>query len=640
MASNESNVAVKHLGGKLSKHFIFKLNADGKVEDGNKVYCIHCNKQLAFRGSNTSLTYHLQHKHPLKYQHVVNSDRQKSSPVQPISNFMSQSNKPVSAKVSADLKIAIAQWIASSGRPTAIVDDDGLQTVLRIALQNQTYNLPSRRTIDAVIGQMYNEKLTQHKKAIESIHSIALTTDFWTSNNNESYCGITGHWIDFDWKLTSVALGCLLVDERHTAENVAGFYKEFAATWNISDKICCIITDNARNMVAAIGQTDFSHIPCIAHCLQLSILAGLKAADSSPLVAKCRHLVGHFKHSSANTSELKSSHSSVSSSKDVMFHKLQQDVATRWNSTYIMLARLLEVKDAVMQYHMDHPKNYSGPKLTESDWDKMAKYTSVLGSLADATEYVGGEQYATCSAVLPLLAFLRRLLRINDDDPGYIGRFKTATLNDFSNRIEGIDALTMLQMAVALDPRYKKLTCLRREKREEVWTTLSNAFRAFHDRRQPAGCPTGLEESNDGTKVKVVPVPKKQKLTLLLSDSESQSSADKSDAEHSAQAELMRYQVEDPIPETEDPLLWWKLNSHRFPGLSRFVQTILCVPATSVPCERLFSSSGYIVNKMRSSLLPENVNTLISVCKALDPSQDAKLVSGTVVCLLELVQCL
>ncbi|XP_077309863.1 E3 SUMO-protein ligase ZBED1-like [Lithobates pipiens] len=611
MASNESNVAVKHISGKLSKHFIFRLTADGKVDDGNKVYCIHCNKQFAFRGSNTSLTYHLQHKHPLKYQHVVNSDRQKSSSVQSsISNFLSsQSNKPISDKVSADLKIAIAQWIASSGRPTAIVEDDGLQTVLRIALQNQTYKLPTRRTIDAVIGQMYNEKLTQHKKAIESIHSIALATDFWTSNNNESYCGITGHWIDSDWKLRSVALGCLLVDERHTAENVASFYKEFAATWNITDKICCIITDNARNMVAAIGQTDYSHIPCIAHCLQLSILAGLKAADSSPLVAKCRHLVGHFKHSSANTSELKSSHSSVSSPKDVMFHKLQQDVATRWNSTYMMLARLLEVKDAIMQYHIDHPKNYSGPKLTESDWDKMAKYTSVLGSLADATEYVGGEQYATCSAVLPLQAFLRRLLIVNDDDPGYIGRFKTATLNDFTNRIEGIDALTILQMAVALDPRYKKLTCLRREKREAVWTALSNACRAFHDRTQPAGRPTDLEgKSNDETKV---PVPKKQKLTLLLSDSESQSSADESDAVHSVQAELTRYQVEAPIPETEDPLMWWKLNNHRFPVLSSFVQTILCVPATSVPCERLFSSSGYIVNKMRSCLLPENVNTLV-----------------------------
>ena len=69
----------------------------------------------------------------------------------------------------------------------------------------------------------------------------------------------------------------------------------------------------------------------------------------------------------------------------------------------MMLTRLLEVKDAITQYYIDHPKNYSGTKLTESDWDKMAKYTSVLGSLADATEYVGTEQYATCSAVRGLI---------------------------------------------------------------------------------------------------------------------------------------------------------------------------------------------------------------------------------------------
>ena len=138
MASNESNVAVKHLSGKLNKHFVFKLTADGTVDGGDKVYCVHCNKQFAFRGSNTSQMYHLQHKHPLKYQHVVDSDRQKSTQIKSITNLLScQSNKPVSDKVSADLKVAIAQWIASSGRLTAIVEDDGLQTVLRIALQTR-----------------------------------------------------------------------------------------------------------------------------------------------------------------------------------------------------------------------------------------------------------------------------------------------------------------------------------------------------------------------------------------------------------------------------------------------------------------------------------------------------------------------
>ena len=151
-----------------------------------------------------------------------------------------------------------------------------------------------------------------------------------------------------------------------------------------------------------------------------------------------------------------------------------------------MLTRLLEVKDAIMQYYsIDHPKNYSGPKLTELDWDKMAKYKSVLDSLADAMEYVGSE-YVTCSFIRSLLY---RLLMVNEDDPGYIARFKTSTFDDFVNRIEGIGALPTLQMAVALDPHYKKLTFLRRAKREAVRTELTNAFGAFCDRKQRAGRP-------------------------------------------------------------------------------------------------------------------------------------------------------
>jgi len=84
-----------------------------------------------------------------------------------------------------------------------------------------------------------------------------------------------------------------------------------------------------------------------------------------------------------------------------------------------------------------------------------------------------------------------------------------------------------------------------------------------------------------------------------LCDIESKSTPDKSPQIHGVQAELNLYQKETHIAETEDPLMWWKLNNHRFPVLDIFVQTILCVPATSVPGKRLFSSAGYIVNKMR-----------------------------------------
>ena len=365
------------------------------------------------------------------------------------------------------------------------------------------------------------------------------------------------------------------------------------------------MSNNARNIVAAIRNTDYSHLPCVAHCIQLSILEGLKAADASPLLAKCRHLVGHFRHSAANSAELKASHSRVQNESGEPFHKLQQDVATRWNSSYLMMARLLEVKNAVKQYHVDHPKNYSGVKLLDADWDKMAKYVDVLRILADATQYVGGEDYVSCSAVLPLLAFLTRQLQVHDDDPGYIARFKTATLRDLSTRIDGMDALPVLQMSVALDPRYKKLKCVPREQRDAVWDNVSAALEDFCNRNQEGQ--SGVEHNNSSNEA-AEPKAKKPKLTLLLTDSDSDASDEEADAQRTWTADLARYRDEDPIPETDNPLTWW---IYRFPVLASFGKSVLCVPATSVPCERLFSSSGYIVNKTRAALLPQNVTSLV-----------------------------
>jgi len=78
----------------------------------------------------------------------------------------------------------------------------------------------------------------------------------------------------------------------------------------------------------------------------------------------------------------------------------------------------------------------------------------------------------SCSTVLPLLAFLAKQLQVHDNDPGFIARMKTAFLSDFSTRIDGMNALPVLQMSVALDPRYKKLKCLPREQRDAVWDVV------------------------------------------------------------------------------------------------------------------------------------------------------------------------
>ena len=65
-------------------------------------------------------------------------------------------------------------------------------------------------------------------------------------------------------------------------------------------------------------------------------------------------------------------------------------------------------------------------------------------------------------------------------------------------------------------------------------------------------------------------------------------------------------------------LEWWKINSINYPNLPRLAKKYLCIPATSDPSERLFSTSGNIVTPSKAMLKPEKVIMLVFLTKNLD----------------------
>lgn len=90
---------------------------------------------------------------------------------------------------------------------------------------------------------------------------------------------------------------------------------------------------------------------------------------------------------------------------------------------------------------------------------------------------------------------------------------------------------------------------------------------------------------------------------------------------HSATADatvkVKKYLKDAFLPRTHDPLSYWKERAVIFPHLYVIAKKYLCMPATSVPCERIFSKAGEIICKKRSRLSPSTAEQLIFLNKNL-----------------------
>ncbi|XP_074608742.1 uncharacterized protein LOC141863174 [Acropora palmata] len=85
------------------------------------------------------------------------------------------------------------------------------------------------------------------------------------------------------------------------------------------------------------------------------------------------------------------------------------------------------------------------------------------------------------------------------------------------------------------------------------------------------------------------------------------------------EAEVSQYKKELSRNYTENPLTWWRQNNERYPSLAILAKKYLCIPATSVPSERVFSTAGEIVTAQRSQLKSEHVDRLIFLKKNWNP---------------------
>ena len=441
----------------------------------------------------------------------------------------------------------------------------------------------------SVIPQEYAKEKECLMKQLEAIDTCAITTDFWSSADTHSYITVTCHFIDALWELHSHVLATYQVNIAHTAENVAAELKEIASHWKIEEKISCIISDNAANMVAAARLTGWRHIPCFAHTLNLIVQ---ESTEKDPVLAevrqKGRNFVKYFKQSIKARDKLTELQKQMGGEE----RKLIRDVVTRWNSSYYMYERLVEEYKAIDAALCSFDQTHLC--LSSNEVDVMNDAIKLLKHFEQATREISAEKYLTISKVIPLA---RLLQYVTIQCPSTLN-LKTELLSSMARRFTNIEANFTLAASTLLDPRFKKIafsdgsTCNQAVQR--LTTELSSIIAANESQAR------STDEQHAETS-------HSSDLWHFIDQSVAASQSRTSTA-----SSIIIMKI---LDRKDDPLKWWSDNQLSYQALLPHVRKYLAIPASSVPSERLFSKAGELTSLKRNRLKSKNVDMILFLNK-------------------------
>src|SRR6266542_6807937 len=75
--------------------------------------------------------------------------------------------------------------------------------------------------------------------------------------------------------------------------------------------------------------------------------------------------------------------------------------------------------------------------------------------------------------------------------------------------------------------------------------------------------------------------------------------------------EVHKYRISTEAEEDIKPLDWRKTHSTEYPNLSKLAVDYLCIQASSVPCEQLFSTAGQVLCKSQNRLSDDIVRACL-----------------------------
>ncbi|KAJ3706952.1 hypothetical protein LUZ61_010657 [Rhynchospora tenuis] len=169
------------------------------------------------------------------------------------------------------------------------------------------------------------------------------------------FMALTCHYIDDKWRIRKRVINFCPLPSPHTGKHIAEALFHMLLTWNLDKRAFSLVLDNASSNDACIREllngplkeslpVDGSvfHQRCGCHILNLVVQDGLSVATNE--ISKIRETMKYLRHSQARMERFRLAASQARAPNK----KPAWDVATRWNSTYLMLELAVELRPAIV----------------------------------------------------------------------------------------------------------------------------------------------------------------------------------------------------------------------------------------------------------------------------------------------------
>ncbi|CAK1599122.1 unnamed protein product [Parnassius mnemosyne] len=509
----------------------------------------------------------------------------------------------------------IATELEKNYHPFSLVEERAFK---KFARHIPGYELPSRKTVsNIIIPTLYDQTVLRKKEEINDIEFLSLTTDLWTSRVNDAYIAVTGHYITKDLVLKTFLLKCAEFKDTHSSANIQAALLETTNEWNVTNKINFIVSDNAANVKKAIADIGWKHYGCYGHTLNLIVEDALNLVKAS--LDKVKTIVRHFKTSTAALEKLLKAQ--LQEKPDIVPKRLIQEVPTRWNSTFAMLQRFVELENQICATVAILRKDL--PILTVEEWALFHELCKVLKPFDEATKAMSGEDYMTASTIIVMTRCLRESCNqlLLEDFNVTTNSVITALRTGLDKRLEGVERSGTFSICTILDPRYKINVFSDTNEAAKAKKMLEEILASDIRRRRH-----GENQQSTSTPASI-PVRDKFSPWSILNNIVGSQQQQVGTPLSCAIKEVDTYLKDNILPMFNDsgkfncPLQWWQHNHHIYPNLAILVRKYGNIMATSVPCERIFSKTGLTINNRRTQLKTHKVAQLMYLNVNLDPKR-------------------